>query len=106
MVCKSHSARSLFASLYLGVILMSGGAFGQSVDRPKLSVSNIVLNLTGDGYYNASVNLTLQRTNNPQVNFNLYFPHVKSLDDLYAKLRPAVDDLADELKHAEIIIPH
>jgi hypothetical protein len=87
-------------------VLIHAPAFAQAADQPKLTVSNIGLNSTGDGYYNANVNLTLQRANNPQVNFGLYFQHIKTLDELYAKLRPAVDDLAGELKRAEIVIPH
>ena len=103
---ESRLAWSLLASLCLGAILTSV-AFGQTAKtQPKLTVSNINFSSTGDGFYSANVNLTLQRTNNPQVNFNLSFQHVKSLDEVYAELRPAVDGLADELKHAEIVIPH
>ena len=105
MIRKSHLMWSLFARLWLGAVLTSA-AFGQTAIRPKLTISNISLGAIPDGYYNANVNLTLERTNNPQVNFNAYFPHVKSLDELCTKLRPAVDNLADELKHAEIVVPH
>ncbi|HXW25920.1 MAG TPA: hypothetical protein VEK73_14345 [Xanthobacteraceae bacterium] len=105
MIRRSALALYLAASLGFAGISASS-ALSKTPDQAKLTIGSIGLNPTGDGYYNANVNLTLQRANNPQVNFNIFFQHVKSLDELYVKLRPAVDDLADELKHAEIIIPH
>ncbi len=100
-------ARKWGSILFLAAALSVGSpALSQALDQAKLTVSNIGLGSTGEGYYNANVNLTLQRAGNPQINFNISFQHVKSLDEIYAKLRPAVDDLADELKHAEIVIPH
>lgn len=105
MMRKFSLILSLLASVCWSA-LFSNAALSQSAGQSKLTVSNIGLSSTGDGYYNANVNLMLQRSNNAQVNFGVFFQHVKSLEEIYGKLRPAVDDLPDELKHAEIVIPH
>ena len=71
---------SVLASVCWGA-LFSNTALSQSVGQSKLTVSNIGLSSTGDGYYNANVNLMLRRSNNAQVNFGVFFQHVKSLEE-------------------------
>lgn len=105
MVCKRALILGATASLALAVI-SSSSALSQTPDRPKVIIGNINFNPTPDGFYNVNVGLYLQRTNNPQVNFNVSVQHVRSLDEVYDKLRPTVDDLSEELKHAEIEKPH
>jgi hypothetical protein len=54
-----------------------------------------------EGYYNANVGLNLDRGgSNPSVSFNLAISRVKTLNDVYAQLKPEVDKLGDELKKA------
>ncbi len=98
MVIQLRTA--VYALLVLG--LAASSAYCQTATEPKLMVAAINLNSpTPDGFYNAGVNVILQRGgNNPQVGFNLSFQHIRTLDELYAKLKPAVDQLADELKIA------
>jgi hypothetical protein len=100
-------ALAVLTAVSAGLVAIScKAALSQQADRPKLAVTNIGLSVIGEGFYNANVNVVLQRTGNPQINFGFFFQRVRSLDEVYEKLRPAVDDLADELKHAEIVIPH
>jgi hypothetical protein len=80
-------------------------AYPQSVAKAKLTISNIGLNPIADGFYNASVNLVLQRPGSPQVNFGIFVQHVKTLDEVYDKVRPEAERLVDELKNADIEIP-
>lgn len=84
----------------------SSSVLSQTPDQPKLTIGYINFSPTSDGFYNVGVGLNLQRANNPQVNFSASMQHIKTLEEVYEKLRPAVDNLADELKHAEIVIPH
>lgn len=81
-------------------------AFSQTPDRSQLTVGNINFNPTSDGVYDANVGLYLRRPNSPQINFNVNIQRVKTLDEVYDKLRATVDHLADELKNAEIEKPH
>jgi hypothetical protein len=72
-----------------------------SPDEPKLTVSDVVLTPQPDGYYVGNVDLSLNRgPNNPQVGFRVTIQHARTLDEIYDKLKPAVDDLASELKKA------
>ncbi|MGO8932428.1 MAG: hypothetical protein ACLQDA_01840 [Terracidiphilus sp.] len=103
----AYPRKVLYLAVFLGLTVLSGNlAYSQTPDQPKLTIGSISLGSTGDGSYNANVNLALQRTGNPQVSFNLSFQHVRTLDEVYAKLRPAVDHLADELKNAHDDFPH
>jgi hypothetical protein len=97
----SHLVLSLVA-----LVEFSIPAWSQTPVKPKLSISYVNLNPIEDGFYNGNVGLQLQRTDSPQVNFNLNIQHVKTLDEVYSKVRPAVDHLADELKNADDIFPH
>lgn len=94
----------LAATIVLAAV-SSNSAFSQTPDQPRLTIGSVSFNPTTDGFYDASVGLRLQRASNPQINFSIYLQHVKTLDEVYDKLRPAVDDLAEELKHAKIEIP-
>jgi hypothetical protein len=87
-------------------ILLSGNVArsDEQPNRAKLQVSNVSLVPTGDDY-NGSVNLLLERPGSPSIYFGLSFQHVRSLEDLYSKVRPAVDHLADELKSASDDFP-
>lgn len=104
------SARKSALILYLGVTVLavaisSNSALSQTLDQARLTVGNVNFNPTLDGFYNVNIGLGLQRANNPQIGFNISIQHVKTLDEVYDKLRPAVDALADELKRAKIEIP-
>ena len=54
------------------------------------------------GLNTSSVSLQLRRGNDVQMSFSVNIPHVESVDVAIAKLRPEIDRLADELKHAPI----
>lgn len=99
------SALILYLAMSLGFAAISSNSAFSQTPEPRLTVGNVNFSPTTDGIYNVSVNLGLQRPNNSQIGFGIYIQHVKTLDDVYEKLRPAVDDLADELKHAKIEIP-
>ena len=96
-----HIKRAAYLSL-VALSLSAGSAYCQTPDRPKLTLQNINLNNpTPDGFYTAYVNLLLERApTNPGVNFTITIPHIRTLDEVYEKLKPAVDDLSNELKEA------
>ncbi len=94
-------------SLYLSLAVLSLTAFSTSsaycqTPEPKLTIANVnFTSPTSDGFYNAYVGLNLQRGgSNPDISFGLQFNHVRTLDEVYDKLKPAVDQLSDELKAA------
>ena len=93
--------RAAYLSL-VALSLAAGSAYCQTPGQPKLIFQNVnFVSPTPDGFYTASVGLGLERgPNNPQVNFNIIIQHVRTLDEVYEKLKPAVDDLANELKEA------
>jgi len=86
----------------------SGGTFSQvqvarEAPKPKLVVSTVNLyNLKENGVYETgNINLTLDRgPNNPTANFGLQVKNVRTLQEAYDQLKPAVVDLANELKAA------
>jgi hypothetical protein len=97
--------RALYSSVIALSLISAGAAYCQQAAEPKLRVQNVVFNPTNyqtpDGFYSASFGLLLDRgQNNPQVNFSITIPHVRTLDEAYDKLKPAIDDLAGELKKA------
>src|ERR1700722_15792250 len=96
-----HIKRTAYLSL-VALCLTAGSAYRQSSVEPKLVLQNVNVNPVGDdGFYNAGVGLGLTRgPNNPQINFNVSIQHVRSLDEVYDKLKPALDDLSKELKTA------
>ena len=77
-------------------------AFSDPSNESKLTIGNIMLNPTSEGDFTANVNLYLRRANSPQINLSVDVQHVKTIDEVYDKLRPSVDHLADELKNAGI----
>jgi hypothetical protein len=91
---------------YLGLLVVSlsaGSAFGQTPAEPKLVLQGINLGPINppDGFYNANIPMYLDRgPNNQSVSFSINIPHVRSLDEVYEKLKPALDDLSGELKKA------
>jgi hypothetical protein len=100
---------SIKCALYSSVISLSlfvaGSAHCQQAVEPKLRLQNIVFNpinyQSPDGFYNAGFQLALERgPNNPQFGFSVQIPHVRTLDEAFDKLKPAIDDLAGELKKA------
>ena len=97
-----HIKRVLYSSVIALSVFSAGSAYCQSATEPKLTLGNInFYNGTPDGFYTVNVGLNLIRgPNNPQVNFNITLQHVRSLDEAYDKLKPAIDDLAKELKQA------
>jgi len=104
MVRTSALIFRLAASIALASI-SSNSAFSQVLERPKLSIGNIIFSAPQDGFYDVNVNLYVRRTNNPQINFSVLIQHVRSLEEVYDRLKPAVDQLADELKKAEFERP-
>jgi hypothetical protein len=98
----------------LTLILLTSGAKAQfsqvqvaqaanPAPQPKLVLQNIGLSPINptDGFYTANVGLYLDRgPNNPGVSFGISIPHVRSLDEVFDKLKPALDDLSSELKIA------
>ncbi len=105
MVRTSALILGLAVSIALAAI-SSNSAFSQALERPKLSIGNIIFNAPQDGFYDVNVNLYVRRTDNPQINFSVLIQHVRSLDEVYDKLKPAVDQLADELRKAEFNRPN
>jgi hypothetical protein len=95
-----HIKRAVYLSLVV-LSLTGSSAYCQTPSEPKLTVNSVSFFPQPDGYYQANVNLGLQRgPNNPQVGFGITIQHVKTLDEVYEKLKPAVDDLANEMKTA------
>jgi hypothetical protein len=94
-------------ALYIAVTTLSlstlsvAGAYCQTV-QPKLTIKDIGLySAIADGFYNAKVALVLQRgNNNPTTTFVVSIEHVRTLEELFTKLKPAVSQMADELKAA------
>jgi hypothetical protein len=95
--------KSAFYASMFALALSGGAAYCQTAGTPKLTLGNVTFYApTPDGFYTSNVNLSLDRgpPNNPQVSFGIVIPHVRTLDEVYEKLKPAVDDLANELKTA------
>lgn len=105
MLRKSALILCLLASIGL-VTALNGAAFSQTPNQPKLNIGNIVLNPVQQGYYDADVNLNVRQSNNRQINFAVLIQHVKTLDEVYDRLKPAIDQLADELKNAQFDRPN
>jgi hypothetical protein len=103
MIRASHLG--LFLVVSTGLIVPANS---QTPGKAKLTISSVNLSSSGDGFYNGNAFLLLVRPESPQqqVNFSLNFQHVKTLEEVYAKVRPEVDRLADELKNADIEFPH
>jgi hypothetical protein len=101
MVRASHLV--LFLVVSTGLMVPS---YSQTPGKAKLTVDNVSLSPSGDGFYNAGVGLTFQRPSAPQqsINFTFNFQHIKTLGEVYDKVRPEIDHLADELKNADIDI--
>jgi hypothetical protein len=95
-------------TVYLSLVALNltafsaGSAYCQTPAQPKLTLGNVnFYNPTPDGFYTCNVGLSLERgSNNPQVGFNITMQHVRTLDEVYEKLKPEVDALANELKAA------
>jgi hypothetical protein len=86
--------------------LLVSVAYAQAPGQATLVVNGVNLNPTGEGFYNANVGLTLRRgSNDLQVNFNISVQHVRGLEEVYARVRPEVEHLADELKNARDDFP-
>jgi hypothetical protein len=98
----ANMARSYLAlqTCLVLLFLTVSGAKSEEVNRPRLTINFVGFNPVGDGDYNANVGLMLQRADSPQINFNISLQHVRSLDEVYIRVRPAVDALADELRNA------
>jgi hypothetical protein len=99
MASATRSYRTLQTCLLLLFVTVSG-AKSEEANRPRLTINNINFSTLGEGDYNANVSVLLQRADSPQVNFNIFLQHVRSLDDVYGRVRPAIDALADELRNA------
>jgi hypothetical protein len=84
----------------------TSNSHGQASDQAKLGIANINLISTSPGPYTAQVGLVFQRPNTPQFNFVVIIQQVRNVNEVYDKLRPAVDSLADDLKNTSINIPH
>jgi hypothetical protein len=70
---------------------------------PKLTVLDI-RKISGSNWI---VRLSLTRNGNPTVDFDLNINDATTKDDVYAKLKPAVDQLANDLEAASTNIqPH
>jgi hypothetical protein len=100
MLRGKHALYILLTALSLST-LSAAAAYCQSV-QPKLTIKDIGLySAIAYGFYNAKVDLVLQRgNNNPTATFVLSIEHVRTLDELFAKLRPPVKQMAEELKAA------
>ena len=104
---RMRQSAVILLAVALGLSTIStDAAFSESSGESKLAIGNIVLNPMPDGLYTANVNLYLRRGNSPQINFSVSVQRVKTIDEVYDKLRPSVDHLADELRNAEIERPH
>ncbi len=93
----------LFLSLAITVGLAAIGstsAGSQTPDQVKLIAYNV--NFNGPGLNTSSVGLQLQRGNQVLMSFTVTIPHVDSVDQAIAKLKPEVDRIADDLKNAPI----
>jgi hypothetical protein len=62
---------------------------------------SIVLSPAYDGFFIATVNLSLQNTKNA-MNFSVTIPHIKALDEVHDRLKPAIDQIADDMKRVPI----
>jgi hypothetical protein len=103
----SHKLRRvllLAGSIGIGV-LSNTICHSQTPDQAKLGIANINLISASPGPYVAQVGLVLQRPNSPQFNFVVIIREVHNVDEVYDKLRPAVNNLAEDLKNASISIP-
>lgn len=89
-----------FQTCLLLLFVSISSAKSEEINRPRLTINNVNFSMIGEGDYNANVSLLLQRADSPQISFNIFLQHVRSLDDVYARVRPAVDTLADELRNA------
>ncbi len=92
--------RLIFLTLCSALLLAAPlTALGQ--DAPKLSTQIITMFARGDGYFNANVNLTLNRPHNePAASFTLSFVKVRSSDEVEHSIPDAMRDLAKELDEA------
>lgn len=66
-------------------------------------IQYINFNRTGDnsGFYSANVGVTLDpATAQGNVTFNFNLQHVKTVEEVREKIKPLVDQLADEAKSA------
>lgn len=80
-------------------------SYSQAPEQAKLAILNINLISASPGPYTAQVGLALQRQNFPQINFVVIIQQVHNVPEVYDKLKPAIDNLADDLKGALINIP-
>lgn len=95
----------LKVSLYLATIILgSGTAFAQTkapATTPTLVIQSMQFNRDASGSYTAYVTVNLQP---PQaqgnVNFQLTMPNVKTIEEVTQKIKPIVDQLADEAQKA------
>jgi len=46
--------------------------------------------------------MQLRRGNTNQLSFSIVIPHVQSIDEAIAKVKPEIEKLADELKTAPV----
>ena len=86
------------------VVVLVGTAFvgAASSQTPEAKLIAYNVNFNGPGLNTSSVALQLRQGNDVQMSFNVNIPHVQSVDEAIAKLRPEIDRLSDELKHAPI----
>lgn len=110
LLMNHQRARNFVLILFLAAsfgfaAIPTSSAFSQTPDRPKLTIGNINFMPVSDGFYNTNIGLHLRRPNSPQINFNINAQHVKTVQEVFDQLRPAIDHLADELKNAEIEKP-
>jgi hypothetical protein len=98
------AALSCLVSLYFASISIDA-AFSEA-SRPTLTIGNINFLPTADGFYDTNVGVYLRRPSGHQINFNLNISHVRSLAEVYDKLKPAIEQLADEVQKAELDRPN
>ena len=86
------------------VVVLGGTAFvgAASSQTPEAKLIAYNVSFNGPGLNTSSVALQLRRGNDVQMSFSVNIPHVELVDEAIAKLRPEIDRLADELKHAPI----
>jgi hypothetical protein len=93
--------------LFLSLVIALGSAaiVGSSADSQTSNAAKLIVysvNFNGPGLNTSSAGLQLQRGNQTLMSFTITIPHVDSVDQALAKLKPEVDRIADDLKNAPI----